>query len=856
MPSLQTAAPSPAVAPDRRPQIEPSSRCAAWTRLLGGIVVALLSLAGAKPAAAVCVSTAQGFKDQLATWVSSSDKTITIQLVQGTYSLNVDYDQRGPGQNACCDSYGANANIVISGGYTAGCASRVLGPDLTTIDGGGSGRFFLWINGTAKVSNVTFQNFGSSDGVTLFGLVGGAPTLDVDHVIGSGNRTMLFQGGTTSVEDVVVTGQPASAQPALQIVTTDQFATATHLTIVANGGSGLSVANQFGGNLPVSIFNSIFYNNTSGDIVGYDSNDNNNIKVYSSIAVVSSSPASGTYIPPGQLVNVFAADPKFVDGLHLSTAPASLSPAINTGTSAVIGGEPSTDIAGGPRVVGGAPDMGAYESDYSYFKTYTVTTTNDNGSNASPTANSLRAAIVAAKASAAGQLTPKTYLIDFNLPIGSGCPLLLSMNTTAFPDIDFDLTIDGTTQPGWTANTTLTGFDANLCVGINGGDAFANAFNAVAGGRLSVLGMRLGGFTDAAIRLNAGSGHRIFGNQIGNVGVGLLTTHAANHDGVRITGTASASFVGAFDDAATRNMITNNTDVGVYIDSYVSASTPGSYVVNNLIGLGSDGATVVANGSGIFVNGSPRNLIAYNTVAGSTGIGVTLSGANARYNLVQANNIGTPESGSGSALNGSWGVVVNNGANLNTIGAPRSGTSSGNLIASANQGVFISSSGGAANQTLANTFLIDTAAPAPLPIDLGAVGVTANDLFDGDSGPNDLQNFPVILHAFRTAGGYEWIEGDLDTLPNDAFRLDAYLRQCCNAAQALYEYLGRDGSGLSNGFGHVHFWIRVPAPDLNAVPLSSITVTATAANGDTSEMSATVAESADMIFRDDLESHL
>lgn len=824
-------------------------------------VVAAFVFAGATQALAVCVSptSTPSLYDKLVEWGSGDDKTVTIDLEQGTYAINVDIDQRGPGENSCCDSYGHNANLVIRGGYKPGTScdpsQRSLDGTLTTLDGGGgNSRFFLWINGTASVSAVTFQNFTGTNGVEFFGLVGGSPTLKVDHVLGIGNQTMLFQASTTALQDVLVTVQPAAGLvPALQIVATDQYATATHLTVVGNGGAGLSVANQFGGNVPVSVFNSIFYNNASGDIVGYDAADNHDVNVYSSIAVISGNSNDDDYIPPGQAVDVIAADPKLQNYRPYPGTPG-MSPAINAGTSAVIGGEPATDLEGNPRIVGGAPDMGAYESAVSYFQTYVVTTSADNGDNASPTTNSLRWAMANAKQSAAGQILPKTYRIAFDLS-PSGCPPVLALNTAhALPDIDFDLTVDGTTQAGWQANTTFTGFDGVICIGLNGGDALPYAFHTVASdafhvGRLSVLGLGFGGFTDAAIRLGAGSGHRIFGNRIGGVGVpvGLLYLHAANQDGVRITGSTGTSFVGAFDDASTRNVFADNTGIAVNVDSFVSASTAGSYIVNNLIGLADNGATPIANGSGIFVNGSPRNTIEYNTVSGSTGVGVTISGAAAQFNVLQHNMIGVPEVGSGSAANGTQGVVVNNGARNSTIGATRTSVDGGNLIASVAQGVYVSPSGGIGNLTNGNSYLVTSA----LPLDLGGVGQTANDALDADTGPNDLQNYPVLLHAYRTLK-YEWIEGTLDTFANDAFRLDFYLKACCTGSYTAYDFLGRDSTGITDAAGHVHFWARIPAPE-PGTPLAGVAAADSAVNGDTSEIGPAIAESTDMIFRDDFD---
>ena len=820
-------------------------------------LVRILSLVAAwgfsHAAGAACVSPASSnpsFFSELVRWSTSNDTTVTIKLEQGTYNIDAGLDQRGPGEHGCCGSSGYNAGLVIKGGYkpNTGCDEnqRSLDASLTVLEGSGGG-FFLWFNGPMTVSVLTFRNYLDTNGVTLFGLTGTDNPLTLTHVIGFGNERMEMDGSSVSAQDVLVYKQPISAQAALNLTATDSAVTATHLTIVGNGGAGLSVFDQYQGNKPISIFNSVFWANKQGDIVGYDANDNSGVFVTASIAKVSTSPGDADFIPGNHLLDVFETDPLFHDSANddftLETNALSPSPAINAGTSAVIGGEPATDIMGNPRTIGGVPDLGAFESPNSFYATYTVTDKTDNGDNANPTINTLRWALKNARASAQAH-SGLPHRIVFNIP--SGCPslIVLSPAGSALPPIDFKLTIDATTQPGWQPNTTLQGFNATLCVGVNGSGVYPNAFRTASGGRLALLGMRFGGFADAALKLDGGSGHEIYGNQIGGAGIGLLQTNSSNHDGVRITGLTGTSFIGAFDDASTRNLIIDNSSVGVYLDSFTSASTQGSYVLNNLIGLGSNGSTPIPNGSGIFINGSPRHYVEYNTISASTNAGVTISGANAQFNTIKFNEIGTAEIGNAAVANGTQAIAVNTGAANNTLG----GSTGGNVIASTSQGVYISSSGGAGNRVLTNTYYYTSA----LPIDLGAAGTTPNDLGDGDGGPNNQQNFPVVLNAYRTST-YEWIEGTLDTFSNESFRLEFYRSRCCVGSYNLDEYIGHDVSGVTSGFGHVHFWVRLPLAPAPGPGFGNIGATAMAPNGDTSEIGTPVVESSDMIYRDDFD---
>ena len=54
--------------------------------------------------------------------------------------------------------------------------------------------------------------------------------------------------------------------------------------------------------------------------------------------------------------------------------------------------------------------------------------------------------------------------------------------------------------------------------------------------------------------------------------------------------------------------------------------------------------------------------------------------------------------------------------------------------------------------------------------------MTANDAGDGDTGANNLQNFPVLAAA---AGG---VQGTLNTTPNTVFRIEFFGNTACDAS--------------------------------------------------------------------------
>ena len=73
-----------------------------------------------------------------------------------------------------------------------------------------------------------------------------------------------------------------------------------------------------------------------------------------------------------------------------------------------------------------------------------------------------------------------------------------------------------------------------------------------------------------------------------------------------------------------------------------------------------------------------------------------------------------------------------------------------------------------------------------LGIDLGIDGVTANDAGDGDTGPNGLQNAPVIDQVI-SVDGQTHVAGLLSSAPNTDYQIQFYADAEC------------DGSGSGEG---------------------------------------------------------
>jgi hypothetical protein len=121
-----------------------------------------------------------------------------------------------------------------------------------------------------------------------------------------------------------------------------------------------------------------------------------------------------------------------------------------------------------------------------------------------------------------------------------------------------------------------------------------------------------------------------------------------------------------------------------------------------------------------------------------------------------------------------------------------------------------------------------------LGIDLKNNGITPNDLFDSDTGPNTFQNFPVISSA-TTFGASTTIQGRLHSTPNQTFTIQFFSSPAPDPSGfgEGKTFLGEIPSVTTRSNGDVSFTFT-PA---KAVPVGHwVTATATGVGG-TSEFS-------------------
>lgn len=815
------------------------------------LAVLLFAVSPFASAAAVCVSTTAGLIAAINSYPQlANGDTLTIKLQQGTYAIGTALGAQN------YNAYPNSVGLQLLGGYTAGCAGRVINPFNTVIDGNNlpnSGlNLLLEFDASALIEGITFTRMqGRTDYERL-----GALTLRLDTGTGSGAKytvrrsrfvansgpyTVYLSGAEVVfvdnlIADNTLVGAGATAFNGEFTHNADTAFVITNNTIANNaGGAGIHLDTQAQDSSRISeVTDNIVYGNGGTDLAFTDFDSTNH-------ALLAFSNLYGTAAGIALGSSNVVANPKFTNAAAGNYALLAGSPAINSGAAIQLNGFPSKDIVGSARITGSLIDRGAYESAIDDRTSFVVTTVADNGSNTSPTPNSLRAAIKAGNAAAG------PFKISF--AIAGGCPQILNISGTML-DITGDVEIDGTTQSGWSGNTTYGAFDATLCLLMNGSGASTPwAFHVPASatnGRLVVRGLMFAGFADAAIKIENGKNHRLSGNQFGAV---PLTVQ--NHDAIRVTGAAGGAFVGGFDDTEAVNLIAGSTDVGIYLDN----AAGGSVLGNNVIGFQPDGIGNGGNGIGVYAFNSPNNTLIANHVVYSTSYGVALAGAGSSGNTLQSNTIGVRLANGSPAYNGNAGVAIQVGAKDNTIGAALTSDYGGNFIAANGvPGVWVTASGGTGNRILDNK--ID--AGSGTGIDLAAAGPSANQATNPASGPNNLQNYPVLVSATRTSGanGSDAVVGTLASAPNTAYRIDLYYSSSCGTGNRGYPFLhlGR-GTTTTDANGQGGYAFSAPAPI--SYVIGYLTVTATDPAGNTSEAGNCLAETLvtppDGVFSDSFE---
>ncbi|MFN3342609.1 MAG: gliding motility-associated C-terminal domain-containing protein [Flavobacteriales bacterium] len=315
----------------------------------------------------------------------------------------------------------------------------------------------------------------------------------------------------------------------------------------------------------------------------------------------------------------------------------------------------------------------------------------------------------------------------------------------------------------------------------------------------------------AGIFINGGTSNSVFKNNIGYSPIAAVSI--ANTTGIQISGTSTGNTIGASNG---RNYISGNSGNGVRI----SSGAGGNALTNNFIGISELNNAIGNGGYGVFIEtGSNGNSIGtalggnYISSNGNSGIGISSS----RNNTILNNTVGLDSSRTLMRSNTIHGIEINNGANTqvggnivcfnlgkgmdiisdsvnlynNLIGTDitnsinqgngghgvsiagnrnrvGNGSTADNTIAF-NNGAGVAVISGTENGIIKNIILNNSG----LGIDLGAVGVTPNDLNDADAGANTLINFADNFLSTQCGTGTA-IAGEFYGIAGNTYRIDFY----------------------------------------------------------------------------------
>lgn len=802
--------------------------------LRASFLPALASLACVvRPAVAtdMCVDTPAGLYGALllSSVAEQPDDDVTIKLVRGVYNWSGPSDGR--------------AHIVpvnrlrVLGGYSADCSSRVTDPNNTVIVGGGALQFTIASTGDevvvegVRINRAAQFNVGGlreiggrecetrGQRVTLRRTIvdfTGTPVIDSTRVYLNATchdlrvENNLFIGG---YGNFIVGGSDDD----------DMSAVIANNTIVGAATTGLTLSKSGDRAFPFQLHNNVLWNNG-----GLGLEDHTCCQPVTIIAHNNTWDGNGAplLISSGNA----SVDPQLTSS-HRLVEPSS--PAINSGNNALPGGVPSTDLAGGPRVVGSTIDRGAYESAVDDAFTLTVTNANDSGT------GSLRQAIISANATAG------LNRITFNVPLSAGQCLVLTP-ASAYPDITDSLVIDGWTQPGASPNTREDGDDATICVRIvrlttPRFTLLRVPATAAAATRLIVQGVVFGGHS-TAIELAGGSNHIVSGSHFGTA---VGTFYPSNSRGIRVA--APGVLIGGIDPAA-RNVLAGNTAAAIDL------AGSGASVRNNYIGTSRDGLTTssgLQNERGVqFTDGAVDNLVTDNVISGND-VGVHLYPTAGAGNRIAANRIGLPAPSLCGAVPPLPPCNTGTGNRVGVMLAGSAGSlASANTIAlNLQQGLIVYSVAGAPgwyHRVTGNTFRSNGALGIDLIDEGSGAGVNPNGSGSAGSGANRNQNHPVP--GFAGGGRRQGrVEGTLQSA-NGNYRIEMFSSTSCDASGHGEGQTYHGHANVQTVLGGASFSLPIGEPGGSVLGGRAITLTAIKSDGNTSEFSSCATYVCDQIF--------
>ena len=386
--------------------------------------------------------------------------------------------------------------------------------------------------------------------------------------------------------------------------------------------------------------------------------------------------------------------------------------------------------------------------------TFVVTNTNATGN------GSLQFAILDANE------TPGADLITFNIP--GTAPFTINQ-TVPLPSITDQVTIDGTTQPG---------FAGTPVVAVSGP---VNEF-LVTVGSCAIRGLAINAGNAGSIRLQGPGGNIVEGNFVGVnfAGTAVSDSGSGEVDVFAPNNTIGGTVAPARNLFSTLKLAMDGTGVG-----------SGNLVRGNYVGTDVTGTMLIAQRTGISVTFVNNNTIggtvagARNVIAGQIGSCISISNLSSG-NLVQGNYIGTDVTGAVKLATTGGGVSVVSASN--TVGGT---TPAARNVISGTQSVGINIGGGETHDVLVQGNYIGTNAAGTAVLGNGKSGVEIN-----------TSAFNNVIGGLST-GGRNVISGNNE---HGVFIKGPLQNQIGNQIQG--NYIGTDATGTAD-FGNTQNGVAI-----------------------------------------------
>jgi hypothetical protein len=640
--------------------------------------------------------------------ISGSGGTANGNTIAGNLFGTNAASASGLGNYGAAISINASSNNVI-GGTTAGDRNIVVNQtDMVLFLNGGAtvpsnnnrviGNYFgVMADGVTPAGNTGGIQFSTTGtGVANGNVIGGAAAgeRNVMAASGLGNAITLFGAGTTNT---VIRGNyigvaadgttPRGNAGGIMVQDANGSsiggpAAADGNLIANNTGNGITVTNLFGSAVRNSILNNRIFantglgidlaaNGTSNNDAGDTDAGANNLQNFPVLAGVDNSGATtvvtvdaSSFQVGSYTVQVFSN--VTCDGTHGEGARF-----VGGGTIVQPGGQVTLNelVPTNEVLTATATDANGNTSEFSACmpaggSPAAVINTSDSG------AGSLRAAIAYANS------TPGAQTITFNIPgASSASPATINL-ATALPAITEQVTIDGTTQPGYTNAPSIE---------LNGASAAAASGLVVQAPNVTVKALAINRFPQHGIAVQANS-FTLHGSYLGLAPNG--TTAAGNGlDGLTISGTSN--FIGG-GPPTMRNVISGNLRDGV---SVTTSGQDGNTLFNNYIGTNASGTAAVGNArhgvfleqsTNVLIGGTPLGL-AMNVISGNGQNGVMVNGCDPAQvcngHSIAGNRIGTNAAGTAAIANMRHGIEVHN--------APKNNITQNHIAGNAQHGIRI-----------------------------------------------------------------------------------------------------------------------------------------------------------------------